>query len=158
MSRPLPQFLPPLLDPEGRQRSRPGPVLAGRSLKPPPLPSLAAARGAVTVYGFTRVSRQGRVTLTADICQALGWAPERRLAARLVDGAAVFKCAETGPIVVQSSWRLWLPAAFVRRLGLSAGAGVLLVADPVEAVLTICPPALLDEMTSRIAAQKGTSA
>lgn len=73
----------------------------------------------------------------------------------MVGAAAVFKCSETGPVVMQPSWRLWLPVAIVRRLDLSAGTGVLLVADPVESVLTVCPPALLDEMTSRVLAPTG---
>jgi len=154
MSRPLPQFLPPLLDPEGRQRPRPRPVLAGRALRPPPLPKLTSARTGCALYSFSHITRQGRITLSG-VSAALGWPPQTSLAVSIVDLAVVFKPSAAGSMVFDRPGRLWLPALIRRRLALTAGTGVLLVADPAQGLLVVCPPACLDQMTARISDQKG---
>jgi len=139
---------------------RSGQVAAGgaapRSLVrgPLPLPSLISRRTSNVVYGLAALDDRGRV---ADrvVMRALGWRAGLRLAIEEIGGVLTVHTEPHGDHQVTGQGHLRLPAPLRHRCALAAGDRVLLAADPDRALLTIYPPAALDNALAQPADTPG---
>ncbi|MER7169634.1 AbrB/MazE/SpoVT family DNA-binding domain-containing protein [Micromonospora sp. NPDC000207] len=82
--------------------------------------------------------------------RVLGWESGTRLRATGVGGVIVVRAASPGSFAVTAGGQLHLPAALRHWCCLGAGDRVLLAADPVDGLLVVHPPAVLDEVLAEI--------
>ena len=142
--------IPPLLPRDsGRVSGAPGVVsVAGRSL---PLPSVIPRRTTAFVYGLSALDDRGRLA-DHTIMLALGWSAGLRLDISEIRGLLVIRSQQHGEFHVTGQGHLRVPAPLRHRCGLEPGDRVLLAADPRQGHVVIYPPAALDALIARQAA------
>lgn len=98
--------------------------------------------------GFTVLNDRGRIAALA-IIQSLGWQPGTRVAVRERAGLVVVTHDPIGGTTVTPHGHLRLPTPIRRWCGLEAGSRVLLVADPAQQRLVVCPSGALQAVLAR---------
>jgi hypothetical protein len=101
------------------------------------------------VYGLAVAAGHGRVADRA-ILRALRWPPGTRLDIRESHGLVLVLADPRGVFSVSGQGQLHLPATVRHWTRLSPGDRVLLVADPVDGLLVVHPPAMLDVMVAEV--------
>ena len=142
--------IPPLLSRDSdRVAGASGGVSVAR--RPLPVPSLIPRRTTALVYGLSALDDRGRLA-DRTIMQTLGWSAGLHLNITETRGLLVIRSQEHGEYHVTGQGHLRLPAPLRHRCGLEPGDRVLLAADPHQGQLVIYPPAALDALIARQAA------
>ncbi|MHA4951549.1 AbrB/MazE/SpoVT family DNA-binding domain-containing protein [Micromonospora sp. SD19] len=117
--------------------------------RPPlPLPTLAATRSRLAVYGLVTLNAHGRIA-DRSAMKVLQWAPGLRLSIRERHGLIVVSADQQGVFKVAKEGHVRLPAVVRQWCGLAAGDRVLIVAEPASGRLVVHPPAKLDELITQ---------
>jgi bifunctional DNA-binding transcriptional regulator/antitoxin component of YhaV-PrlF toxin-antitoxin module len=104
------------------------------------------------VYGAATVDNRGRVT-DCTVVAALGWRPGTRVSLRVAGRSVLITEDAAGELAVTDRGRIHLPATVRHAVALATGEKVLLAASPDARVLAVHPPAALDALIPRPAAQ-----
>jgi hypothetical protein len=110
-----------------------------------PVPELPIRRSCRAVYGLAVMDRYGRVA-DRSVLRALGWAPGRTIALRIVAGSILAVPAPEASVRIGTDGYLRLPVGLRRACRLAPGDRVLLAADPPNRRLVLHPPTALDTL------------
>jgi hypothetical protein len=140
---PIPAVIPSVL-PQARS-----PITTGSTRPRGPLPlAWLAQRPAGTLrFGLVTVDTNGRVAETS-LTRALGWTDTTRLHIQAYTGLIVVAADEHGIFRLSRLGHLKLPAAARHWCRLGAGDRVLLAADPINSLLVVHPPVVLEELVA----------
>jgi hypothetical protein len=119
---------------------------APTALSSPALPVISLAEPPpfrLNSYAMTTVDAWGRLG-GRSLLRALRWLPGRAVMITAIDGVAVAKACQAGPHAVDQQGFIRVPAAIRRRLYLTAGDRLLLLACPNLDLLLAYPTHLLD--------------
>jgi hypothetical protein len=142
--------IPPVLSRDSdRVAGASGTVSVAR--RPLSLPSLIPRRTTALVYGLSALDDRGRLADRA-IMLALGWSAGLCLNITETRGLLVIRSQGHGEFHVTSQGHLRVPAPLRHRCSLEPGDRVLLAADPRQGQLVVYPPAALDALIARQAA------
>ncbi|MFY1702982.1 hypothetical protein ACN28G_14745 [Micromonospora sp. WMMA1923] len=144
----LASVIPPVALPGQRAGTRSS---GGRALQRPPLPLsvVPPERVGRLVYGMAAVDASGRIG-DRMMNGVLGWSAGTRLQAAEGGGMIVVRAARCGSFAVTAGGHLHLPAALRHWCGLRSGDRVLLAADPVDGLLVVHPPVVLDTVLAEV--------
>jgi hypothetical protein len=141
---PIPAVIPSVLP-----QSRPPIVTAGsmRPRGPLPLARLTQRPAGTLRFGLATIDTNGRVA-DAALTRALEWTATTRLHIQAYTGLIVVAADEHGIFRLSSLGHVKLPAAARHWCRLGAGDRVLLAADPVNSILIVHPPVILEELVT----------
>jgi hypothetical protein len=109
------------------------------------VPALAVGRSRTTVYGLAIVDDRGRVA-DGTLLHALAWTEHTHLSARLDARRILIRPSGDAGATLARRGRLLLPLGLRRGCRIQTGDRVLLAAEPADGILTVYPPAVLDEL------------
>lgn len=120
-------------------------VSPARSRGPLPLARLAERPAGTLRFGLATVDTNGRVA-DSTLFTALGWKDGTRLDIRTCGGLVIVIADEYGVFQFKSPGYVRIPATARHWCHLPLGERVLLAADPVNGLLVVHPPAVLEDL------------
>ena len=120
-------------------------------VSPLPLPVVPMLRTRATVYAMATLDCRGRAA-NQEVVRALRWAAGQRLDIHHTTGVLIVQAHTHAVFSVTRDGHVRLPAEVRHRCGLATGDRVLMAADPRSGQLVIYPPATVDAMLARHAA------
>jgi hypothetical protein len=114
---------------------------------PLPLARLTQRPAGTLRFGLATVDTNGRVA-DAALTRALGWTATTRLHIQAYTGLIVVAADEHGIFRLSRLGHVKLPAAARHWCRLCAGDRVLLAADPLNSLLIVHPPVIVEELVT----------